>query len=81
MIGCEYLHLYWSGAGGTSQETAIPGSCQQVLIGVSNSVGVWYLQMGWIPRRSSLWMAFPSVSLPFLVPIFSLDRNISGLKI
>jgi hypothetical protein len=26
-------------------------------------------------------MAFPSVSAPFIVPVFPLDRNISGLKI
>jgi hypothetical protein len=36
MVGYEYLHLNWSGAGRTSQETAIPGSCQQVLLGISN---------------------------------------------
>jgi hypothetical protein len=29
MVGCEYLHLHWSGAGRTSQGVAIPGSCQQ----------------------------------------------------
>ena len=38
MVGCKYLHLYWSGAGRTSQGTAIPGSCQQVLLGISDSV-------------------------------------------
>jgi hypothetical protein len=37
--------------------------------------------MGWILRRGSLWMAFPSVSVPFFVPIPFLDRNISGIKI
>lgn len=58
MVGCEYLHLYWSGVGRTSQGTAIPGSCQQVLLGISNSVGVWCLQMGWIPGWGGLWMAF-----------------------
>lgn len=40
IVGCEYLHLYWSGVGRTSQGTAIPGSCPQVLLGISNSVGV-----------------------------------------
>ena len=40
MVGCEYVHLYWSGAGRTSQRTAIPGSCQQVLLGISNSVRI-----------------------------------------
>ena len=59
MVGYKYLHLCWSGAGRTSQETTISGSCQQVLLGISNSVGFWCLQMGWIPRWGSLWMAFP----------------------
>ena len=81
MIGCEYLHLYWSGASRTSQGTAIPGSCQQVLLGISNSVGVWCLQMEWIPTWGGLWMAFPTVSAPFFVPAFPLDRSNSGLKI
>jgi hypothetical protein len=32
-----YLHLYWSGASRTTQKTVIPGSCQHVLLGISNS--------------------------------------------
>jgi hypothetical protein len=44
------LFFLWSGTGRTSQGTAIPGSFQQVLLGISNSVGVWCKQMGWIPR-------------------------------
>jgi hypothetical protein len=81
MVGCEYLHLHGSDAGKASQGTAIPGYCQQVLLGISNSVGVRCLQMGWIPRWINLWIAFPSVSVPFFVPVFHLDRNIYGLKI
>jgi hypothetical protein len=50
LVGCEYLHLYWSGAGRASQARAIPGSCQQALLGISNSVLVWCLQKGWILR-------------------------------
>ena len=77
MIGCKYLHLYWSGAGRTSQGTAIPGFCHQVLLGMSNSVHIGCLQMGWIPgEEGSLLMAFSSVSL-----LISLERNISGVKI
>jgi hypothetical protein len=34
------LGLYWSGAGRTSQGTAISGSCHQALLGISNSVEV-----------------------------------------
>ncbi|EDL41692.1 mCG148474 [Mus musculus] len=80
MVGCEHPHLYWSGAGRTSQGTAITGSCQQALLGISNSVWVWCLHVGWIPRWGSLWMAFPSVSALFFVPAFPLDRYNSGLK-
>jgi hypothetical protein len=81
MFGCEYLHLYWSAAGRTSQGTAISGSCQQALLGSSKSVVVWFLQMRYIPVWGSLWMALSSVSVLFFVPVFSLDSNISGLKI
>ena len=55
-------------------------SCQQALFGISNSVWVWWLYMGWIPRWGSFWMAFPSVSVPLSVPTLPLDRNNSGLK-
>ena len=53
MIGCKHLYLYWSGSGRASQGTTRPGSCQQVLLDISNSVWVWYLQMGWILRWDS----------------------------
>jgi hypothetical protein len=42
MVVCEYLHLYWSGAGRASQGTATTGSCQQVLLGISNGVGFFF---------------------------------------
>jgi hypothetical protein len=48
MVGCKHSHLYWSGSDRSSQWTAIPGPCQQTLLGISNSVWVWCLQMGWI---------------------------------
>ena len=38
MVGCEYLHLYWSGHGRTFQGPGIPDFCQQVLLGISNNV-------------------------------------------
>jgi hypothetical protein len=79
MVGYEYLHLHWSGAGKTSQEIDIPGSCQQALPGISNIVRVWCLQMRCIPRWGSLWMAHTSVSAPFCVLLFPLDRKNSGL--
>jgi hypothetical protein len=54
MDGCEHPLLYLSGTGRTSQKTALSGSCQQALVGILNSVWVWWLFMGWIPRWGSL---------------------------
>jgi hypothetical protein len=67
MVGCEHPHLFQSGSGRASQETAISGSCQQALLGISNSDWVWCLHRGWIPRWGNLLMAFPSVSIPCLI--------------
>ena len=80
MVGCEYLHLYWSGASRSSHETAISGSCQQAFLGISNSVGVWCLQMGQISRWSDLRMVFPSASVPFFLSLFQFNSNISGIE-
>ena len=45
-----------------SQKTTILGSCLQVLLGISNIVGVWCLQMGWIPRWCGIgWPFFQSL--------------------
>jgi hypothetical protein len=68
---CEHSPLYLPGTGRASQETAISGSCQQALVGICNSVWVWYLYMKWITRWGSLWMAFPSVSAPHFVSVTS----------
>ena len=59
---CEHPLLYLPGTGIASQETAISGSFQQNLVGVCNSVCVWWLIMGWIPGWGSLWIVLPSVS-------------------
>jgi hypothetical protein len=69
VLGWENTQLYLSGTGRASQETAISGSSQQVLVGIHNSDWVWWLYMGWIPRWVSLWMVFPSVSAPHLVSV------------
>jgi hypothetical protein len=45
----------------------LSGSCQQVCVGIHNSVWVWWLYMGWITRWGSLWMVIPSVSAPHFV--------------
>jgi hypothetical protein len=68
---CEHPLLYLQGTGIASQETAISGSCQQNLVGLSNSVWVWWLFMGWIPGWGSLWMVFPSIlalNFVFVIP-------------
>ena len=54
------------------QETVISGSCKQALLGIHNSVWVWWLYKGWIPRWESLWMAIPSISALHFVSIFAL---------
>jgi hypothetical protein len=66
---CEHPLLYLPGTGTASQETAISGSCQQILAGICNSVCVWWLIMGWIPGWGSLWMVLPSVSAPNFVSV------------
>ena len=53
MKGCEHSLLDLSGTGRASQETAISGSYQKNLVGICNSVWIWYLYMGWIPRWGS----------------------------
>ena len=80
MIGCKHLPKYWSDSGISFQDTAISGCCLHVLLGISNSVWVWWLYMVWIPRWGSLWMAFPSVSVPIFTTVFPLERSNFGLK-
>jgi hypothetical protein len=70
MVGCEHPPLYLSGCDRVSLETPISVSCQQAFFGIHNSVWVFWLYMGWIPRWGSLWMAFPSVSAPHFVYVF-----------
>jgi hypothetical protein len=50
---CEHPLLYLPGTGQASQETAISGYFQQNLVGICNSVCVWWLIMGWIPGCGS----------------------------
>ena len=45
-----HLLLYLPCIGIDSNKRAISGSCQQNLAGICNSVWVWWLFMGWIPR-------------------------------
>jgi hypothetical protein len=67
MDGCEHPFLHLSGTARTSQVTAVSGACQQALVGIHNSVWVWWLYMGWIPRWGSLWMVIPLVSASHFV--------------
>ena len=80
---CEHPLLYLPGTGRAPQETAISGSCQQALVGICNSVWVWWMFMEWIPRWNSLWMVLPSVFAlhfvsvtPSMVILFPLLRRI-----
>ena len=59
----------------------MPGFCLQALLGISNSVGAWCLQMGWIPWWGGLWMAFPLVSVPFFCPCLSFEQEHFWVKI
>jgi hypothetical protein len=66
MFCYKHPHLYWSVSGRNSKGILTLGSCQQVPLDNSNTVRVWCLQTGCIPRRSSHWMALLSVCAPFL---------------
>ena len=66
---CVHPLLYLPGTGIVSQETAISGSFQQNLAGICNSVWVWCLIMGWIPRWGSLWMVHPFILAPNFVSV------------
>jgi hypothetical protein len=66
---CEHPLLYLPGTGIASYETAIAGSLQQDLAGMCNSVWVWWLIMGWIPRWCSLWIVHPFVLAPNFVSV------------
>ena len=69
MGGWEHSPLYLSGTGRAPQEIGLSGFCQRALVGIHNSVWVQWLYIGWIPRWGSLWMVFPSVSVPHFVSV------------
>jgi hypothetical protein len=66
---CEHPLLYLPGTGIASPETDISGSFQQNIAGICNSVCVWWLIMGWIPRWGSLWMVHLFVLAPTFVSV------------
>jgi hypothetical protein len=66
---CEHPLLCLAGSSIASQERPILGSIQQKLSGIFNSVGIWWLYIGWIPRWGSLWMVLPSVSATNFVSV------------
>ena len=77
---CEHPLLYLPGTGIASYETAIPGSLQQNLADICNSVWVWWLIMGWTPRWGSLWMVNPFIlALNVVSAIPSMDTLLSIL--
>jgi hypothetical protein len=66
---CEHPLLYLPGTGIASYKTAITGSLQQNLSGICNSVWVWWLIMGRIPRCGILWIVHPSALAPNFVSV------------
>jgi hypothetical protein len=78
-----------SGSVRSSLETTVSCSEQQAVVGIHNSVWVWWLYMGRIPRWGSLCVAFTSVSAPqfclcnsfygYFVPPSKKDRSIHTL--
>jgi hypothetical protein len=66
---CEHPLLYLPGSSIASQETAISRSFPQNLDGICNSVCIWWLIMGWIPRCGRLWMVHPFISAPNFVSV------------
>jgi hypothetical protein len=71
MVGFENPILYFPGSGRAFQETAISGSFQQAHLDIHSVVWIWKLYIGLILRWDSLWMTFPSVSVPHFVPVFA----------
>jgi hypothetical protein len=78
IFGCKHPPLYLSSTSRASQETAITCSTQQALLGIHNTVWIWWLNMWWIPGWSSFWMAFLSVSAPHIVPTFPSTGDLLG---
>jgi hypothetical protein len=64
---CEDPLLYFLGTVKASQEMAISGSLQDNLAGVSNSICIWWLIMGWTPGWGSLCIVHPFVLAPNFV--------------
>jgi len=64
-----------------SQETSISGSCQQALLGISNSVWVWCLHVRWIPRWGSLWNGLSFSPCSTLCPCISFRQEKYWVKI
>jgi hypothetical protein len=60
-----------------SQGTAIPGSCQQAILGIRNSTFFFFfnLKIEWIPRWDHLLMSFPSICAPSFCPCVSLRQD------
>ena len=66
---CEHPLLYLPGTSIASYEIAILGSLQQNFAGICNSVWVWWLIMGWIPRWGSQWIVQSFVLAPNFVSV------------
>ena len=86
MDGYEHPLLYLSGTGRASQETtSYIRFLSAAVVGIHNSVQVWWLFMSWICRWGSLCMVIPSVTAlnfvsvpPSMAILFPLLRMIEG---
>jgi hypothetical protein len=76
MVDC--ICIYVSQMLAEALREPIQGTCQQTHLGISNSVEVWCLYRGWIPRWGGLWVAFSSDSDPFLSLHFLYTGTILG---
>ena len=50
VVACMCLHLSQAAAGRAPQRTDMLGTCMHKQYGLSNSVTIWYVSMGWVPR-------------------------------
>jgi hypothetical protein len=84
MVCYEHPSLYFSSSGSTSQEIAISGSLQHVLLSIHNSVLVWWLYMAWISRWGTLKLPFKLARMwsnqntsPLMMGIPTLEINLA----
>jgi hypothetical protein len=76
MVGCEYLHLYWSGAGRPSRGQLYQDPVSKHFLASAVVPELWDGSLGGAPSR---W-PFHQTLFYFFALSFRLDRYISRLK-